>query len=333
MRPATRAAWAALLLLAPGAAGAQRVQAVGPVALTVSDMDRALRFYTEVLPFRVVADTVVGGVAVSRLQGIPTPRLRAVTLALGDETLRLLDWPGIGRPVPADSRSNDLWFQHVAIIVSDMDRAYAALAAHGVEHISTAPQLLPAWNPNAGGISAFYFRDPDGHALEILHFPPGKGDPKWQRHGGRLFLGIDHTAIAVGDTERSLAFYRDRLGFRVAGESLNHGPEQERLNNVAGARVRITALRAPSGPGIEFLEYLTPRDARPAPALRQADDLAHWQTVVTATDLDALLRQLRAAGAEVVSPGVVDLPDRALGFARSMLLRDPDGHAVQLVAP
>src|SRR5207249_11847147 len=89
-------------------------------------------------------------------------------------------------------------------------------------------------NPNAGGIRAFYFRDPDDHPLEILQFPAGKGDPKWQRAEGRLFLGIDHTAIVVASTDASLRFYRDLLGLRIAGTSLNYGPEQERLNNEIG---------------------------------------------------------------------------------------------------
>ena len=127
-------------------------------------------------------------------------------MRLGDETIELTEYlTPRGRPIPVDSRSNDRWFQHVAIIVSDMDRAYAWLRQHQVEHASPAPQRLPDWNPNAGGIRAFYFRDPDGHPLEILWFPPGKGDPKWRRPSDRLFLGIDHTAIVVGDTEASLA--------------------------------------------------------------------------------------------------------------------------------
>ena len=96
---------------------------------------------------------------------------------------------------------------------------------------------------NAGGIQAFYFKDPDGHALEILQFPEGKGDAKWHRLAkqdqGKLFLGIDHTAIVVSDTDASLKFYRDALGMRVAGESENYGIEQERLNNVFGARPRM----------------------------------------------------------------------------------------------
>ena len=87
---------------------------------------------------------------------------------------------------------------------------------------------------NAAGIKAFYFKDPDHHALEILWFPPGKGDPKWHRPAAtKLFLGIDHTAIVVNDTEASLKFYREALGLKQVAESENYGVEQKHLNNAA----------------------------------------------------------------------------------------------------
>jgi catechol 2,3-dioxygenase-like lactoylglutathione lyase family enzyme len=233
--------------------------------------------------------------------------------------------------VPVDSRSNDRWFQHVAIIVRDMDSAYARLRRNQVQHASTAPQILPATIPAAAGIRAFYFLDPDGHPLEILQFPPDKGDPKWQAQDDRLFLGIDHTAIVVRDTKLSLAFYRDMLGLRVAGESMNFGTEQEHLNNVQGARLRITGLRAPAGPGVEFLEYLSPRNGRPYPADARPNDLVHWETTVRIADVEAAAARARRRGYRIVSQTPVTLPDTALGFRRGVLIRDPDGHAVQLV--
>ena len=132
----------------------------------------------------------------------------------------------------------------------------------------------------------------------MLRFPPGKADARWQRKD-RLFLGIDHTAIVVHDTDESVRFYRDLLGLRVAGHSDNHGLEQERLNNVPGAHLRITTLRAAAGPGVELLEYRRQRDGRPTVDIRP-NDLAHWQTIMTA------------------------------GLDRATMLRDPDLHAVQL---
>ena len=307
-------------------------QAVAMVGLTVSDIDRSIEFYTKVLDFTKVTDNEVAGPAYERLGSVFGVRLHVVRLRLGGEYLQLTEYVAPqGRPAPEDARSNDRWFQHVAIIVRDMDSAYARLRRFKVRHASTGPQLLPATIPNAAGIRAFYFRDPDGHPLEVLQFPPDKGDPKWHAPTDRLFLGIDHTAIVVTDTRASLAFYRDVLGFRVAGESMNFGTEQEHLNNVQGARLHITGLRAPAGPGIEFLEYLTPRNGRPYPADERPNDLVHWQTTILVPDVAAAAAAVRRGRFRIVSPGPVELPDTALGFSRGILVRDPDGHAVQLV--
>ena len=310
------------------------VEAVAAIGMTVADMDRSVEFYSKVLSFEKVSDVEVAGTDYEHLQGVFGLRMRVVRLKLGEEFIELTEYLAPeGRPIPADSRSHDRWFQHVAIIVSDMDRAYKWLRQHKVRHASSGPQRLPDWNPNAGGIKAFYFKDPDGHALEVLQFPPGKGDPKWQRKTDRLFLGIDHTAIVVSDTEASLKFYRDTLGMKVVGQSENYGTEQEHLNNVFGARLRITALRAPAGPGIEFLEYLAPRDGRPRPAEARANDLLHWQTAVVTRDAEGAARSLLAGKFVFVSSGVVAIPGGTLGFTKGLLVQDPDGHAVQLVEP
>jgi catechol 2,3-dioxygenase-like lactoylglutathione lyase family enzyme len=296
-------------------------------------MDRSLDFYSHVLTFDKVSDTEVGGDDVEHLFGVFGARVRVVRMKLGDESIELAQFLAPrGRSIPVDSRSNDLWFQHIAVIVSDMDRAYQVLRQNKVEHASSAPQRLPDWNKNAGGIRAFYFKDPDEHPIEILEFPEGKGDPKWHRGSERLFLGIDHTAIAVSDTDTSLKFYRDLLGLRVAGESENYGTEQEHLNNVFGAHLRITALRAPTGPGIELLEYLSPRDGRPFPVDEHANDLVHRETILMTPDADAAASQLSVAGVKFVSSGVVANHMQMLDFSKAFLVRDPDGHAIEIAA-
>jgi catechol 2,3-dioxygenase-like lactoylglutathione lyase family enzyme len=253
-------------------------------------------------------------------------------MKLGDELIELTEYLAPrGRPFPVDTRSNDGWFQHIAIIVSDMEKAYGWLRQHKVEHASSGPQRLPSWNKNAAGIQAFYFRDPDGHFLEILQFPPGKGNPKWQRADGALFLGIDHTAIVVKNTEASLRFYRDTLGLTIAGESENYDTEQEHLNNVFGARLRITSLRAISGPGVELLEYLTPRDGRLIPQDEKANDLSHWQTQLLTRNVEDSFQSLLTAKVTLVSSSVTTFEERNLGFRKGFLVRDPDGHAMEMV--
>ena len=307
-------------------------RAVGEVSLNVSDLDRSVAFFTDVLEFEQIDEAELWGEAWERLSGVFGARVRVARLRLGRERVQLVEYlTPSGRPIPADSRSNDRWFQHIAIVVSDMERAYRHLREQGVRHASTGPQRLPDWNPNAGGIEAFYFKDPDGHVLEIIRFPPDKGDPRWQRPSDGLFLGIDHTAIAVDDTDASLRLYRDALGLDVAGESLNYGTEQEHLNNVFGARLRITALRAPEGPGIELLEYLAPSDGRPYPVDARANDLLHWEITLVIGDVAAGLQALLAAGYRLVSSGPVSPAPGRSAFASATVVRDEDGHALRLV--
>jgi catechol 2,3-dioxygenase-like lactoylglutathione lyase family enzyme len=322
----------ALLAASLHAGGApEQVRAVGAIGMTVASVERSAAFYADVLGFEKVSDVQVAGDDWERLLRITDLRLRVVRMRLGDEHIELMEYlTPRGRAIPPDSRSQDRWFQHIAIIVSDMDRAYARLRRAGVENVSPEPQRLPDWNPAAGGIRAFYFKDPDGHVLELLWFPPGKGDVKWRR-ADALFLGIDHTAIVVADTARSLACYRDDLGLLVAGASENWGPEQERLNNVPSARLRITTLRAPAGPGIELLEYLTPGDGRPVPADARANDLTHWQTSLHTRDALALSRALRGTSCVMISADIVKPRRREVGFTRAFLGRDPDRHVFQVI--
>jgi catechol 2,3-dioxygenase-like lactoylglutathione lyase family enzyme len=324
------------VLLACCAVAAQAQQALAQqvvtVGMTVSDADRSVEFFTKVLAFEKVSDVEVAGEAYERLQGVFGLRMRVVTLQLGGERIELTEYlVPRGRPIPVDARSTDRWFQHMAIIVSDMDKAYARLRQFKVEHASTGPQTLPPYIKAAAGIRAFYFKDPDGHVLEILEFPPDKGHPKWKRPTDKLFLGIDHTAIVVADTEASLKFYRDTLGMQVLGESENYGTEQEHLNNVFGARLRITAVRAAEGPAIEFLEYLAPRTGRPYPPDARSNDLIHWQTKIATRSAEDVAQAARRGRYTWVSTGAVAFPGKELGFARGALVRDPDGHAVLLV--
>jgi len=309
-----------------------RVESVG---FTVSEMDKAIDFYTRILPFEKVSDVETFGTDFEHLSGVFGARVRIVRLKLGNEILELTEYlTAGGRPIPVDSRSNDKWFQHIAIIVSDMDKAFEILRKNKVRFASTGPQTLPKTIPNAAGISAFYFKDLDNHVLEILQFPRDKGAKKWHDSAktDKLFLGIDHTAIVVGDSETSLKFYRDSLGLTVAGTSENFGTEQEHLNNVFGAKLHITGLRTKEdGIAVEFLEYLAPRDGKPFPADTRSNDLWHWQTTFTAETADDLAAKLFRHKYQFVSPGLINFTGNNPGFKKALLVRDTDGHAVRVI--
>jgi len=209
---------------------------VAAVALTVSDAPAAARFFEAALDFEVVAG----------LDEHATTGGRSITVRLGSEIIVLHERGPQGRPVPADSRSNDLWFQHVAIVVSDIRAACDRLDALGIRHTSPTPQRLPAWNPDAGGIEASYLRDPDGHPFELIGFPPGKGNARWQSTE-RLMLGIDHTAIVVSSTEAGLRFYGDGLGSAACPAPGYALPRSEALTARAWSSF-TTCRRRPDGP-------------------------------------------------------------------------------------
>ena len=134
-------------------------------------------------------------------------------------------------------------------------------------------------------------------------------------------------------TEVSTKFYRDLLGLTVAGGTLNMGTEQEHLDSLPGARARVTGLAPKLGPpDVEFLEYELPNAGRPFPIDSHPTDLWHWQTTLVVPDVEAAAATLRGT-VQFISSRVVTLPDKALGFTKGFQVRDPDGHAIQIISP
>jgi uncharacterized protein GlcG (DUF336 family)/catechol 2,3-dioxygenase-like lactoylglutathione lyase family enzyme len=341
-------------IAAAGAAALPPWPHLDAVSFSCADAEACAAFFCSQLGFRRL-DAIDPGPGYASLIGLPEARLKLVRLALGRERLELLEVQALGpgqrpgRPFPADSRSNDLWFQHICIVVRDLERACAplrqAIEGAGLQAISSAPQRLPAWNSAAAGIEAFKLHSPEGHCLELLQFPPDKGEAHW--HGLEdgtsadppgLFLGIDHSAIGVADTERSCRFYEQLLGLRHGGDGINEGPEQDQLDGLSGTRVRISSHRCPSGAGIECLDYRTPEGGRPMPADLAPQDRAHGQLRLVVGQGPGQLEEIAAAieshGGRLVSSGVVTLSAveaRELGFRAGLQVSDPDGHRLQLV--
>jgi len=311
---------------------AQQANSINKVSITVSDLEQAVPFYTNVLSFKLMETYTLEGKSIQRLFGIRDENLKieVASLQLGREQIALMEFHSVekGRPIPADSKSNDLWFQHIAIVVKDMEKAYAAVAKHKVEHVSTAPQTLPAYIPAAAGISAFYFRDPDDHNIELIYFPKGKGNPKWQLPTDKVFLGIDHSAIGIEETEESLNYYRDILALKVAGNSENYGIEQEHLNQVFGARLQITGLQAQAGFGIEFLDYIAPPGGRPYPKDSSPLDLWHWHTSIQVANAEEVYQKIQENNYPVISSGLIEFDKASPLGTKGFLTRGPDGHAI-----
>jgi catechol 2,3-dioxygenase-like lactoylglutathione lyase family enzyme len=337
------AATLALLLALSGHASQARdqlsgdVQRVKMIGFTVADVERQADFFTKVLQFEKISDFRVVGAEYDKMQGVFNSNMRIIHLKLGEQIVELTQYvsPATGRPIPVPSYSNDEWFEHLAIVVNDMDAAYKILQDNNVRQVSAYPITIPPSNPGAAGIKAIKFRDPEGHDLELIYFPRGKGNASWQKQTNRLFLGIDHTAMTVDSTEKGVTFYRDLLGFEVGGVTLNTGPTQEVLDGLFNDTCLVTAMMPPSvPPHVEFLEYKTPPGGRPMPRNTRANDLWHWQTTLVTRDLREVTERLRRKGAQFITPDVVAIPQEAqaqLGFRQAVMIRDPNGHAIRLI--
>ena len=318
---------------------------ISSIGFTCSNSDAIATFYEQHLGCQPLETLEIDGGSYSQLIGLPNSQLKLVRLRLGEETLELTQVQTLGaglnpgRAIPPDSRSCDLWFQHICIVVDDMASAAAPInqliATGELQSISSAPQTLPSWNTAAAGIQAFKFHDPDGHCLELLQFPTDKGEPRWHRQQQSTpCLGIDHSAIAIADTPRSCRFYEQLLGLRLGGDGVNSGIEQDRLDGLDNTSVRITSHRCSEGAGIECLNYQPTAACRPMDSDQNAADLAHWQIRLRVNDLMGIAAEVETYGGSLVSPGIMNLDEmqaKALGFAQALQIRDPDGHQLQLV--
>ncbi len=297
------------------------------VGITVADLPRMQAFYQGALGFAPSPAAAEADPAWARLLGAEGAGVRTARLRLGAQEIELTAFDPPGQPYPLGSTAADLWFQHIAVVTNDMAAAYGRIMRHGGATPITdgEPQLLP---PEAGGVTAYKFRDPEGHPVELIHFPPGTGDAGWQHATpGSVTLGYDHSAISVADADRSVAFYAGLLGLAQASRQVNSGPAQERLDGLPGDVVDVVALHpaAASTPHVELLAYRTPR-GRPASGLRSRD-VAAARLVLEVENLPGLLGTLADAGAVIAEPDPVPLADGS----RAALVHDPDRHALVLI--
>jgi catechol 2,3-dioxygenase-like lactoylglutathione lyase family enzyme len=281
-----------------------------------ANLARATAFYRDALGFRI-EETNAKPPAWTLLPGLCDTAPRCALLSLGAQVLALTEFPAAA-PYPTVSASNDLCFQHCAIVVDDMDAARERVMRYDATPITReGPQTLP---PSTGSVTAFKFRDPDGHPLELIAFPAGTGDPAWQsvRAPGPT-LGIDHSAISVGDVERSVLFY-ELLGLHVAAHGVNQGIEQQRLDDLADVEVDVIAMQPTARtPHLELLGYRHPRGRADA-SIHLADTAADrlvWQ----AGNVDILLGAITDGdfADAIVASGFI-------GGATVALLCDSDGH-------
>ncbi len=139
--------------------------------LTVSDMDKSLRFYRDGLGLTVVQDVEEQGERLSRETEMEGAHNRLVWLKTtqGNTLVELLQYiHPVGKPFPADARCCDVGMPHISFLVSDIEETYRDLCAMGVRF--TAPPIA-CDNSTFEGAKTAYCYDPDGIYVELFQIP------------------------------------------------------------------------------------------------------------------------------------------------------------------
>lgn len=310
------------------------------IAQTTKKIDEQMRWYSETLGFKAGKREILEGKWLSELLGISDAVVDRVILHLGDEELELWEFQKKtdfknnnfkGEIIPVDSKSNDLWFQHICIVVQDIEEAFRK-GADKAEQISSKPQTLPAWNTGAANIKAVKFKGINGHSLELLNFPEDKGDKRWHKNKIDLFKGIDHTAIGVSDTQKSIEFYNGILNLELVGQGTNYGKEQDEMDGLENTKVLISTLRPNNhGMGIELLDYQLPNQERRSRINPKTTDLNEWRVILLVDNLRDIHIRLESSDSSKSLSSIVSIPENIWGGVTACQVRDPDGHALLLI--
>ncbi len=154
---------------------------ISRIVLTVEDLDRSTSFYQKVPNFEPISTYTPDRLTAQNLFGLTAQNLsvEVTVLSLGEQQIELIQFNNLTNQdkIPADSQSDDLWFQHLALVVTNVETAIEHLDLFEVARISPAPHTLPSYLKVAG-IMAFYFQDADGHVFELIHFPEDKINAK-----------------------------------------------------------------------------------------------------------------------------------------------------------
>jgi len=135
--------------------------------------------------------------------------------------------------------------------------------------------------------------------------------------------------IQVADLERSLAFYRDILGFEVV---FQWNPQAEYIRTITGypgADIHAAVVRFPGDTGV-FLEILEYRDVEKTPVDTRTANPGTAHIAFFVDDCDALYEQLIAKGVRSVSAPVTPTIGPNEG-GRAVYMIDPDGIRVEFI--
>ena len=153
-----------------------KVEWFNHTGFVVSDIERSLGFYRDLLGLKEERNMIVEGEFISKLVGYPEARLHIVYLGMGDmrHAVELIQYLEPAGKRAASIQRNDVGATHLGVIVDDLDAFYQRLSKEGVKFVSP-----PALRPQAEypwALKACYLHDPDGNLLEFIERSPAPPD-------------------------------------------------------------------------------------------------------------------------------------------------------------
>ena len=137
----------------------------------------------------------------------------------------------------------------------------------------------------------------------------------------------------VGDLDKAIAFYRDGIGLDVTGAPANAdaNPALRNMFGLPDAQIRWSIGRPPAmRTGVEIVEI---KNAGGKPLDRRIQDTGAFTLIVVVRDVDAAFARVKQLGAPVVTSGGVPVSFGTSPKVRAVIVKDPDGHFVQLTQP
>ncbi len=142
-------------------------------------------------------------------------------------------------------------------------------------------------------------------------------------------IAADHTGITVSNLERSLAFWRDVLGFEFSHSAHQTGERPEQITGVKGAELKLAVMKSPTGHKIELLEYYAP-EYRKKQNDRRPCDLGHVHVALIVDDLDAVLQKITESGWKAAGTPQ-SLTSGPNAGKRVIYVQDPDGTTIEFM--
>lgn len=294
------------------------VKGLHHAAITVSDIDATVAFYSKAVPYRVVKRYMVDGAAFPR--GLTAKRHRRIEIALvamPTGFIQLMDFdPGVAAPANPQPVIGP-GYTHICFQSSSSDPAIKRFMAAGLQVISRFGK--PDGVDIGGyGVRYAYGRDPDGIMIENESLDaPKRGEAAW----------ITHIANVVHDRDRMLAFYTGLLGRRAHRTIEQEG--RPRLDDVAG--LNDIAIRGGwfnvGNMEIEVWQYSRPQTPAPR-GDRRLDTIGYNAFALETDDLTAERKRLKRLGVRLAGRPMT------IGGWRVQYAYDPEGNlfAVQQIA-